>query len=94
MRYLSSLTSLGKAKGDSSTHGDFPFESLLVNIKYCLPNRLFHIVTGSTMTRASLISYSSVGKNDLPNPPFWLNFLLLNSVPLFFTPSHCPVSAT
>lgn len=99
VRYLSSLTSLGKAKGDSNTHGDFPFESLLVNIKCCLPNRLFHIITGSTSTRAGLLSYNSIGKSILlffspSTPTFWLNLLLLASISFWFTPLHFPFSAT
>lgn len=33
VRYLSSLTSLRETKGDSNIHGNFYFETLMVNIK-------------------------------------------------------------
>lgn len=48
---LSSLTSLRETKGDSNIHGDFSFETLIVNIKECLPNWLFHIIAGSTIEK-------------------------------------------
>lgn len=33
VRYVSSLTSLRETKGDSNIHGEFSFESLMINIK-------------------------------------------------------------
>lgn len=95
MRYLSSLTSLGKAKGDSNTRRDFPFESAgkyqILFTKQAVP---YH--HRCSTTRAGLLSHSSARKKwSYPCLPpqtlllglslcFWLLFLcsLLHAIVL------------